>query len=347
MTLTRRHCLALGASLAAAVAAPQALAQAATPIKFQLDWRFEGPAALFLQPLAKGYFKQAGLDVAVDAGNGSGGAVTRVASGAYDLGFADLAALMEFHANNPDAPNKPVAVMMVYNNTPAAVFALKKSGIAKPADLAGKKLGAPVFDAGRRGFPVFQKANGVGAVNWVSMDPPLRETMLMRGDVDAITGFSFTSLLNLEARGAKAADVVLMPYADHGVKLYGNAIIASQKLLKENPGAIKAFLSAFAKGAKEVMANPTAAIDYVKQRDGIVNVPMEVRRLQMAIDYVIASPDARTEGFGQVVPGRLSLMASQVSDAYGTKTRVNPDAVWNGSFLPSKAELNVLPAAKK
>ena len=347
MLLSRRHCLAATAALLTAVAAAPSWAQATTPIKFQLDWRFEGPAALFLQPVAKGYFKQAGLDVTVDAGNGSGGAVTRVASGAYDLGFADLAALMEFHANNPDAPNKPVAVMMVYNNTPAAVFALKKSGIAKPTDLSGKKLGAPVFDAGRRGFPIFAKANGVKDVNWVSMDPPLRETMLVRGDVDAITGFGFTSLLNLEARGVKAADVLLMPYADHGVKLYGNAIIASQKLLKENPGAIKAFLAAFTKGAKEVMANPTAAIDYVKQRDGIVNVPMEVRRLQLAIDTVIASPDARAEGFGQIVPSRLSLMASQVSDAYGTKTRVNPDAVWNGSFLPSKAELNVLPAPKK
>ena len=317
-----------------------------TPLKFQLDWRFEGPAALFVHPEQKGYFKQAGLDVTVEAASGAG-AIQRVASGTHDLGFADLAALMEFHANNPDAPNKPVAVMMVYNNTPAAVFALKKSGIAKPTDLSGKKLGAPVFDAGRRGFPIFAKANGVKDVNWVSMDPPLRETMLVRGDVDAITGFGFTSLLNLEARGVKAADVLLMPYADHGVKLYGNAIIASQKLLKENPGAIKAFLAAFTKGAKEVMANPTAAIDYVKQRDGIVNVPMEVRRLQLAIDTVIASPDARSEGFGQTVPSRLSLMASQVSDAYGTKTRVNPDAVWNGSFLPSKAELNVLPAAKK
>ena len=346
MPLSRRQCLGAAALLTAAAAAPS-WAQGSTPIKFQLDWRFEGPAALFLQPVAKGYFKQAGLDVTVDAGNGSGGAVTRVASGAYDLGFADLAALMEFHANNPDAPNKPVAVMMVYNNTPAAVFTLKKSGLAKPADLSGKKLGAPVFDAGRRGFPIFAKANGVKDVNWVSMDPPLRETMLVRGDVDAITGFGFTSLLNLEARGVKAADVLLMPYADHGVKLYGNAIIASQKLLKENPGAIKAFLAAFTKGAKEVMANPTAAIDYVKQRDGIVNVPMEVRRLQLAIDTVIASPDARAEGFGQIVPSRLSLMASQVSDAYGTKTRVNPDAVWNGSFLPSKAELNVLPAPKK
>ena len=347
MFMTRRHGLGLAAALLAAATSPQISAQTLTPIKFQLDWRFEGPAALFLQPIAKGHFKQAGLDVTLDAGNGSGGAVTRVASGAYDMGFADLAALMEFHANNPDAPNKPVAVMMVYNNTPAAVFTLKKSGLTKPADLSGKKLGAPVFDAGRRGFPVFAKANGVKDVNWVSMDPPLRETMLVRGDVDAITGFGFTSLLNLEARGVKAQDVILMPYADHGVKLYGNAIIVGQKLLKENPNAVKAFLSAFAKGAKEVMANPTASIEHVKARDGIVNVPMETRRLQLAIDSVIASPDARAEGFGQIVPSRLSLMASQVSDAYGTKTRVNPDAVWNGSFLPSKAELNVLPPARK
>ena len=330
----------------AAATCGSALAQA-TPIKFQLDWRFEGPAALFLLPVAKGYFKDAKLDVAVDAGSGSGAAVQRVASGTYDMGFADLAALMEFHANNPDAPNKPVAVMMVYNNTPAAVMALKKSGIKSPSDLNGKKLGAPVFDAGRRAYPIFQKANGIPSATWVSMDPPLRETMLARGEVDAITGFSFTSLLNLEARGVKIEDVVVFPYAQHGVKLYGNVIIASPKLIRENPNAIKAFLSAFAKGAKEVMANPDASIEYVKQRDAIINVDLEKRRLKMAIDAVVASPDARAEGFGQVNPGRLSLMASQVSDAFGTKTRVSPDAVWNGSFLPAKAELNILPAAKK
>ncbi len=333
--------LALSAS--AGLATAQTQAHAATPLKFQLDWRFEGPAAFFLQPVAKGYFKDAGLDVTVDAGSGSGGVVQRVASGAYDLGFADIAALMEFQANNPDMPNKPVAVMMVYNNTPASVMALKKSGIAKTADLTGKKLGAPVFDAGRRAFPLFAKANQVGTVQWTAMDPPLRETMLVRGDVDAITGFSFTSLLNLEARGIKAADVVVMPYADFGVKLYGNAIIASPKLIKENPAAIKAFLQAFTKGAKEVIANPGAAIAYVKERDGIVNTQLETRRLQLAIDTVVNSADARAEGFGQVVPTRLSLMASQVSDVYATKTRVNPAEVWNGSFLPSAAELNILP----
>jgi NitT/TauT family transport system substrate-binding protein len=230
-------------------------------------------------------------------------------------------------------------VMMVYNNTPAAVMALKKSGITKPQDLNGKKMGAPVFDAGRRAFPIFQKANAIGTVNWTTMDPPLRETMLARGDVDAITGFTFTSLLNLEARGVKQEDVVVLHYLEHGVKLYGNVIIVSPKLLRENPNAIKAFLSAFTKGVRDVIANPAAAIEDVKARDAIINTQMETRRLKMCLDTVVNSADARAEGFGQVNPGRLALMASQVSDAFGTKTRVNPDAVWNGSFLPPKAEL--------
>lgn len=332
-------------ALALAVTA-MGFAHAATPIKFQLDWRFEGPSALFLLPTAKGYFKDAGLDVTVDSGNGSGGAVTRVASGTYDMSFADLAALMEFHANNPDAPNKPVAVMMVYNNTPASVMALKKSGIKTAADLAGKKLGAPVFDAGRRAFPIFAKANGIENVTWTAMDPPLRETMLVRGDVDAITGFTFTSLLNIEARGVPAADVTVLAYPDNGVKLYGNAIIASPKLIKENPEAIKAFLAAFAKGAKDVVADPAQAIEAVKARDGIINTKLETRRLQLAIDTVINSPSAREEGFGQVKAPRLALMASQVSDAFNTKSRVKAAEVWNGSFLPSAAVLDILPKAK-
>ena len=342
----KRLLLKLTAALALTVCIGAAQAQT-TPIKFILDWRFEGPSALFLAPVAKGYFKDAKLDVTVDAGNGSGGAVTRVASGTYDMGFADLAALMEFHANNPDAPNKPVAIMMVYNNTPASVMALKKSGIKTPADRNGKKLGAPVFDAGRRAFPIFQKANNIGAVTWTAMDPPLRETMLARGDVDAITGFTFTSLLNLEARGVKAEDVVVLPYPDFGVKLYGNAIIVSPKLMKDNPAAVKAFLQAFTKGARDVIAKPDAAIEFVKARDGIINVALEQRRLRLAIDTVINSPDAHSEGYGQVKAPRLALMASQVSDAFATKTRVSADAVWNGSFLPSAAELNILPPLRK
>jgi NitT/TauT family transport system substrate-binding protein len=334
----------LAAALLLCAASTASLAQE-TKVRFQLDWRFEGPSALFLVARSKGYFEQEKLDVTIDAGNGSGNAVNRVASGSYDMGFADMAALMEFSANNPTAPGKPVAVMMVYNDTPAAILALKKSGIRTPADLAGKKLGAPVFDAGRRAYPLFAKANGLDAarVNWVSMDPQLRETMLARGDIDAITGFTFTSLLNLNARGVRDEDVVVLSYPDYGVKMYGNAIIASDAFVRQHPDAIRGFLRAFAKASRDVMANPDEAVKAIKARDALIDEKLEARRLKLTIAGSIATASARAEGYGQVSAPRLSLMASQVSDAYNTRTRVDPNAVWNASFLPSKAELNVFP----
>ena len=331
---------------AVAVATASSLAQAQdTKVSFQLDWRFEGPAALFLLAKAKGYFAAEKLDVTIDAGNGSGNAVNRVASGTYQMGFADLAALIEFVGNNPTAPNKPVAVMMVYDDTPAAVFALKKAGIAKPADLVGRKMGAPVFDAGRRAFPIFARANGIDAtkVNWTAMDPPLRETMLAKGDVDAITGFYFTSLLNLNARGVKDEDIVVLPYPKYGVKLYGNAIIVSETFLKEKPEAVKGFLRAFAKGVRDVLADPDASIKYVKERDALIDEALEKRRLKLAIESVIATPAAKADGIGEVNPARLADMVTQVTSAFELKNPVKADAIFSTAFLPPKAERMVFP----
>ena len=316
-----------------------------TKIAFQLDWRFEGPAAMFLLPKAKGYFAAEKLDVTIDAGNGSGNAVNRVASGTYQMGFADLAALIEFVGNNPTAPNKPVAVMMVYDSTPAAVFSLKKTGIKAPADLQGKKMGAPVFDAGRRAFPIFVKANKLdaGKIAWTAMDPPLRETMLVKGDVDAITGFYFTSLLNLNARGIKDEDVDVMMYPKYGVNLYGNAIIVSEQFLKEKPEAVKAFLRAFTKGMKDVLADPDGSIKYVKERDALVDETLEKRRLKLAIESVIITPEAKADGLGAVQPARLNDMVTQVSSAFELKSPVTPEQVFNAGFLPAKADRMVFP----
>jgi NitT/TauT family transport system substrate-binding protein len=348
-SLTRHASTRLSSWLAAGLVGTLGVLSAApaaaqmTPVKFQLDWRFEGPAALFLLAKAKGYFEAEKLDVTIDSGNGSGNAVNRVASGAYEMGFADLAALMEFWGNNANIPSKPVAVMMVYNNTPAAVFALKKSGIKTPQDLIGKKLGAPVFDAGRKAFPIFASANGLDAakINWVSMDPPLRETMLVRGDVDAITGFYFTSLLNLNARGVKDEDVVILPFPQYGVKHYGNVIIASEKLIKEKPEVVKAFLRAFTKGVKDVVADPDAAVKFVKSRDPIIDEKLELRRLKLSLEGSVVTADAKAEGFGEIREPRLALMASQVNDAFALKERLDPARIFDSSFLPAKAERNI------
>ena len=330
---------AIAAVLAIGVALP---ASAQQRIRFQLDWRFEGPAAFFLLPVSKGYFKQEGLDVVVDTGSGSGATVTRVASGAYEMGFADISAMVEFISNNAGKPETRMqAVMMVYDHSPAAVITLKKNGITKPQDLNGKTLGAPVFDAGRRGFPIFQKANNINNVTWVSMDPPLRETMLARGDIDAITGFTFTSLLNLNARGVKDEDVVMLRYPNYGVNLYGNAIIATEKFIKENPKAIAGFLKAFLRGARDVIANPDAAVQVIKERDPLIDVALEQRRLKMAINDVIGTPEYRANGIGTIDRKRFEDTVTQVTQAFGLKTAVDAASLFNDSFMPPQAERRV------
>jgi NitT/TauT family transport system substrate-binding protein len=337
-SFTRRTAIA---ALCLAAHMVSAQAQTSTPIRFQLDWRFEGPGALFLLPAEKGYFKDNGLDVTIDVGSGSGAAVARVASGAYDMGFADMGVLMEFHANNPDVPNKPIAIMMVYNNSAVSALTLKKNGINQPSELSGKKIGAPIFDSGRKAFPIFAKANNISNVNWVTMDVPLKETMLVKGDVDAIVGFSFTMLLNMEARGVKQEDVNLWSYTDSGVKFYGSTIIVSPQFAERNPEAVKAFLRAFTKGVKEVVANPEKSIPTVKNRDGLINVALETKRLELALKSSLLTPDAKREGFGNIDPARLAVMAGHISDVFGVKQRVEPAGIWNGSFLPSAAERNI------
>ena len=334
---------ALAAAVVAAFTAT-GNAQQLTKIRFQLDWRFEGPAALFLLPAAKGYFKQEGLDVTIDGGNGSAGAVNRVASGTYNMGFADMSALIEFLASNRDNPAARMqAVYMLYDETPAAVFVLKSSGITKPSDLMGKTIGAPIFDAGRKTFPLFVKANKLdpNRIKWQSMDAPLRETMLARREVDAIIGFYFTSLLNLNARGVKDDEVVVFKYADHGVRLYGNAVLANQKFIDRHPTAIGAFLRALTKGVREVLADPDGAIKYVKQRDPLIDEALERRRLRLAIDTVIATPAVKANGIGAADRQKLQATVAQVVEAFNLHTTPSADALFNSTFLPVASERQI------
>jgi len=324
----RRRLLGTGLGAVAMAGVPALMpavvrAQQATRIRFQLDWRFEGQSALFVTAAAKGYFKDENLDVQIDSGNGSGSVVSRIVSGVYQIGFADMATLMEFHGNNPDAPNKPVGIMMLYNNTPGTVFALKKSGIKTPKDLEGKKLGAPSFDASRQTFPVFAQANNVdeSKVEWLSMEPTLRETMLVRGDLDAITGYYFTSLLGLRARGVAPGDIVTLRYPQYGVKLYSNTVVTSPGFAEQNPQAVRGFLRALTRAVRDVLADPEGHIRYVKERDGVIDEATETQRLKLCIEGCINTEDARREGFGDIDAQRLAVMAQQISQVYSAHRR--------------------------
>jgi len=326
------------ALLGSVLAAMASVAQAATDIRFTLDWRFEGPSAPFLMALEKGYFADEGLNVTIDSGNGSAGAVVRVATNSYDMGFADFSALTETTSKNPDT--EVTGIYMVYNAMPAAVFVLKDSGIEKPADLKGKTLGAPVFDGGRKAWPSFARHNGLAVtdVEWQSVEPAIRETLLARGELDGITGFYFTSLLNLEARGVDPDNIVALKYPDYGVEFYGNTIIARNELLEENPEAVKGFLRAFNKALKETIADPEAAIKYVKQRDGLIKEDLELRRLKLALNTNVITEETRTEGLGAVTDERMERALEDMIASYDLAPSAQLKTLFDSSYLPPREE---------
>ncbi|HAI33287.1 MAG TPA: taurine ABC transporter permease, partial [Thalassospira sp.] len=259
----------------------------------------------------------------------------RVASGAYDMSLADINSLVEFNASNPDRAMK--SIFMVYDRPPFALFMLKSSGITKPEDLIGKTLGAPVFDASRKLYPAFASATGLDldAVTWESMDPPLREPMLVRGDVDAISGHYFTSILNLQAQGVAKDDLTVFMYKDFGMDFYGNGILASPDMMENHPEEVKGFLRGVVKGWAAAIADPQSAIDALKEVDPLINPDLELQRLQMAIDENVVTPATLEEGMGLVKADRMAKAIDQVALAFGFENKPSVDDIYTDEFMPS------------
>jgi len=334
--------LAGGLMLAAAITAGAGSIPAAaqeTVIKFSLDFKYEGPSAPFLVPLDKGYYKAEGLNVTIDSAAGSLEPINRVASGTYDMGFGDINSLIKFRDANPGTPIK--AVFMVYNKPPFSVVGRKSRGVSKPKDLEGKKLGAPAPDGAYAQWPIFVEANGIDAskVTIENVGFPVREPMLAAGQVDAITGFSFSSFINLKDRGVAVDDITVLLMADYGVNLYGNAIIVNPKFAADNPKAVQGFLKAFVKGLKDTIKDPATAVDSVLKRNDIAKKPTELERLNMALKDNIVTAETKANGYGGVDEARFAKAIDQIGLTYKWKgTKPTMADIFDASYLPPEAD---------
>jgi NitT/TauT family transport system substrate-binding protein len=307
-------------------------------VKFALDWRFEGPSAAYLFAIDKGFYKAEGLDVNIDPGTGSVESINRLASGTHDMAFGDINSLIKFRDNPENAKVKAVA--MIYNTPAFSIVSTKAKGIAKPKDLEGRILGAPAPDGAFAQWPIFVKANGIDAskVKIENVGFPVREPMLAKGDVDAITGFSFSSFMNLKANGVKGEDIVVMLMRDFGVDLYGNVLMASPKMLADNPKAVAGFVRATLKGWQETIKDPASAVKSVIARNQIANEAVELERLKMAIDQNVTTKEVETVGLGGIDMARLTKSIDQLGDAFAYKNKPKADDVFDAQFLPPAGE---------
>ena len=311
-----------------------ARAQSLTKFKFNLGWRVEASGAGFLLAQQRGYYKDAGLDVTIDTGNGSAAAISLVAGGAYEAASADLSTMIEFNAANPE--RKLAAVAIQYDLNPNSIIVRKASGITKPADLAGKTLLGQPFNASRKLFPVFAKANGFDptGVKWENVEPGIGDTRFSKGDFDGAAYFFFTGLLNLKSRGVMPDQLTVFRYSSLGMRSYGNGLVTSAKVMQEQPGPLAAFVKATTRGWIDAMADPKAGAAAIKAREPLANEELELERLQLIVDGTMRTPETKANGWGAATPARLQATLDETIAAFGLKPGLTVADLWSDKFLP-------------
>jgi NitT/TauT family transport system substrate-binding protein len=339
-TLVQQVTWTLGLTLALAGGVTP-MAHAQTAVKVSLNAPFDGSNAAFFLAQEKGYFGAEGLNVTMDPSGGSGEAVTRIGSGAYDFGFADVNVLMDFNAKNPASAGK--AVYMLYYRSPLSVASFAKAGIDKPTDLPGKKLGGSLTDGAYKLFPAYASITGIqnDSVKWEYGDLRLREAMLLKGDVDGILGFDSTMYFNLTRQGIKPADIKFLYYSDAGMDIYGNAIVASRKILG-SPDTVKRFVNAVAKGWRDTLVDPKAAIAALKKQSPLVDEKLEMEKLQWLIKNQITTPESRADGIGGVRKDRMEKSVVLLTKAFKLPGTPTASDLFTDAFLPA-ADVRKLP----
>jgi NitT/TauT family transport system substrate-binding protein len=317
------------------------IARAATPdpVRFSLDFRIYGGSAAPFLGLENGIYKDLNLDMSISGSPGSGETVQRVASGTHDFGIADASTLVAFAGVNPN--DTPKLVMTIFDNFPACILSLKPKTINSLEDLKHIKLGTGTSDGGSKLLPALLKLNNIdpASINRVTVDVKLRDTMLLKGDVDAVVGFDYTSIFNLIGNGVKMEDINLLYYTSYGFDFWGNSLIASRALIEKNPDLVRRVVSAIARvwiaGAKD----RAGAIDAVLKRDPLLDRDVERARLDFVYDKHVLTPRVLQGGLGQMDPARMAKGIALLKDGFAMTSAPTIDGVYDGSFLPPSKDL--------
>jgi NitT/TauT family transport system substrate-binding protein len=339
MTAPRRSVIAAGLALPSL-----ALGQGTTRVRFTMDWAFQAPQTFGLIARERGFFRELGLDVTIDRGQGSGGVPVALAGGTHDMGYADLSPTLRFVAENPS--RDVVAIAMLHDRSPLCVITRADGPIRTPRDLEGKRLAAPDFDAARQLFPAFAAAAGFDAskVSFVSVTPALREPIFIRREADGITASVQTSAMALVGLGMAQAQQRQFMYNDAGLDLYGGALLTTGAYMRRNPDVVKRMVAALMRGFVAQIADPAAAMETLKRAEPLTDAALELERHHLMMQRMVLSDHVRANGLSAVLPARLEKSLDVVKTAFSLTSTLTAAQIYTPEFLPPAEQLR-LPAS--
>jgi len=254
--------VARAAALAAVVSAFSASAAGAEPLKLRLDWSWWIGQVPFLVAAEKGYYKDAGLEVEIEQGQGSKTTTVLVGDGSDPLGHVNLSTAAQSIASG--VPIKAVAAII--QKGPIGLICDAALGIKTPEDIKGKKIGSTPSGSDAQILPAFLAANGLtDQATIVNMQGDAKFAAIMAGQVDCISGDGPYYAPQMDAKGKPAS---IMLYADWGVPNLAFGIIANDTFIKEHPEEVKKFVEASLKGVEYTYANIDEAVNLFIEKTG-------------------------------------------------------------------------------
>jgi NitT/TauT family transport system substrate-binding protein len=228
--------------------------EALTHIRLPMGYIPNIQYAPFYVAVEKGYFADAGIEIEFDYSFETKG-VELVAAG--ELPFAVVSGEQVLLARAQGLPVTYVAAW--YQQYPVSVIAKSELGVLVPQDLKGKKIGLPgLFGANYIGLRALLNAGKLTEAD-VTLDAiGFNQVELMAANQqDIIVGYAANEPLQLRAQGIAVTELRVADYA----QLAANGLLASEKVIAENPELVRAFIGAFLKGLKDTIANPDEAFE--------------------------------------------------------------------------------------
>ena len=264
------------------------------PLTFQLNYPAAGFNAGFELAVQKGFYKDAGLNVTIEPGNGSQITAQLVAAGKVDMAFADAAPVMRLIASG--AKIKILATILQGN--PNQVTALSSTGLKSVADIKGKSVAVP--NGGSQGpmLPLVLAANGLkeSDIEQVNMPPDSMPAALLQGRVQVILGSVDYFAILLKKLGATTTN---FPFIDHGAPTVSTSIIASESFLAAHPDLARGFVAASLKGWNTALDDPAAAVSAMSAMFRDANVELAPAQLEATRQLMCAN---RAQFIGKATP---------------------------------------------